>query len=194
VSDKNSNIILAEQQQRPNRKPWEMLPNETPAPWEAFQCFLAQVPPRKIRQTAHELGLSRSTVGHYSSDFRWAERAAAWDAELARIRSERILRIAANLQEEHLRSLEAARTLGTRRLTDLLEENGWKEITAKEALSLVVEAIKLERLIIGAASERIEETSHVSHDIDWGKLSDEEAERAMRLRIELEQIERKAGK
>lgn len=67
-------------------EPWERQPDETAKAYDAFNHYLDQPPAtRTCRAVAVALGKSRKLITNWSAKHGWVERAAAWDAEQARV-------------------------------------------------------------------------------------------------------------
>ena len=81
------------------RRPWERLPQESSAAYLRFRRFHDLDPAERTVRAAAGAEPGRHVSGYVerlAARFRWAERAAAWDAEIYRIEDEgRIEAIAA---------------------------------------------------------------------------------------------------
>ena len=152
--------------------PWEQQAGETDAPYSAFQVFLAQQPPRSLKATAAALSMSTSTLGKYSASFDWYARARAFDREVINAQAKKAVDKAARIREEHLAQLQSVRRIGFARVAKAGESDDDinEQLEVREASRLFLEAVKLERLTIGEATERVEQ----AQKWDLSKLSAEE--------------------
>lgn len=167
----------------PVRHPsWQRLDNEGRTPHKYFKNYLRQDRPRNIRRLAEDVGICYDVMRHYSSKFNWAARAKAWDEDLDRAEADTIIEEASKMAKEHMKAMKAARALGTiaiARILQVAEDTDDPPVTARDALALIREAVHLERLIIGEATERSEST--VKKELDTSMLSGEEVEELLSL-------------
>lgn len=69
-----------------DREPWERQPKEAPKAYASFIVYRDLGPmDRSIRRAAKELGVTRLVPSRMFAQWRWEERAAAWDAERQRV-------------------------------------------------------------------------------------------------------------
>jgi hypothetical protein len=158
------------------RQPWERLDGEGEAPYRSFKAFLDQPPPRSLTRLEGHVSQSYSTLLRHSSRYDWRARAAAYDRFVARGEAEAVIAEAARIRLEQLRALADARELGSKRLAELMADTG--ALSPRDALAMVIEAVKLERLVVGEATERVETTQDAP---DLSALSDEELLALQRL-------------
>ncbi len=62
--------------------PWERLQKESSAAFEAFQRYVGMGAGRSIAKVAQELSKSETLLKRWSSQWKWQERARAWDDHL----------------------------------------------------------------------------------------------------------------
>lgn len=126
---------------RSDTNPWERQEGESVKAFEAFTIYLEMGDERGIRAVAQRLDKSRTLIGRWSVNYRWVERAAAYDTDVQRRAhaaavkkkkkmAERHISIALQLQEKALAALAA------------LEP---EEIDPKNLIAMLREATKLER-------------------------------------------------
>jgi len=166
-------------------QPWERQPGEGAAAFRHFRSYLVSRdldPPRDLRVLAPQLGLSYDTIRKYSSRGDWARRAAAWDDRVAAAEDAEVIADAATRRREHLEALAKARRLALTKVDQLLE--GGDEVEARDAFKLLLDVVKLERSIDGAADARIELRSS---EVDLDQLS------ASEIRT-LRELKRKAAR
>jgi hypothetical protein len=65
-------------------QPWHQLPEEGAKPYAAFGLYLEMGPERDLKRLAVQIAKSYSLVRRWSSQYRWRERARAFDAARGR--------------------------------------------------------------------------------------------------------------
>ena len=65
--------------------PWDQQPGETNKNFSAFTAYLALGPARTLGKTAAATGRSKDQLAHWSTRWRWRDRAAAYHAHLAAV-------------------------------------------------------------------------------------------------------------
>lgn len=75
----------------PDSDPWDRQPGETARAFAAFGVYRDLGPFRSIRQTARTLGKDVSYLSTFSAQHDWQERAALWDAHLAKVKTQQIV-------------------------------------------------------------------------------------------------------
>jgi len=65
------------------KQPWHQQPHESAKAYEAFTVYRELGSSRSIKKACRKLGKNTTTVGRWSSTWRWGERVKAWDAHLA---------------------------------------------------------------------------------------------------------------
>lgn len=164
------------------RDPWERLKKETDTPWLCFQHFRKQTErPRLLTVTAKEMGKGYPSIMRYSSQFRWFERVASWDASIVAVEDKVVLNEAQKMAAEQLQAWRAARILATTTIARTLEAAKVNPkvppATLREAVALLDKATNYERLITGEATSREEGR----RELDVGKLEPGDAERLLDL-------------
>jgi hypothetical protein len=164
-------------------KPWERLEKEGEKPFAYFLWFRdhsnGRGQERSIDKTAEHFGKSPRTLYHYSRDFRWIERAKAWDDRIAQAQDKAVITAAEKLTAEHLKSLSLLRALGNTTIARALKAAQANEkklpSTVREGIAALERAVTLERLVTGEATSRTEES------LDTSKLSPEDAATLLEL-------------
>lgn len=157
---------MAQQTETP--RSWERQEGEGEAPWTQFRAYLASDRPRNLERLARELGLSYGQVRNVSSEWRWADRVAAWEAEVGKAEDEVTLEEIRRRRREYLQDLDAMRREVRNRLG---------EIPPGALGRLGIDAIRLQHLLTGGATERLETTGGgegPADDYDWEQLTDDE--------------------
>lgn len=155
---------------------WGQLPTETGKLFEKFTVYRKLPPPRTLEDAAKATGLTFGYVRKLSMKYRWLERAAAWDAHLVAKEDKVIESERERLAKEHMQALALMRAHGTRALAldyKASKEKGTAMLSAKDAASLLKDAVTLERLIVGEATSR--EAGTVELDLDGFKPEEVEA-------------------
>lgn len=132
---------------------WERQPGEGTKPWEAFVIYRDMGTDRALRKVAKQLQKSITMIGRWSSDWKWQERVAAWDAEQDKLaRADQVKEIA------KMRKLQAQRGAKMQeKAMAALEQMEIEELSAADVVRLMTEGAKLERLGRGDVGEVIEE-------------------------------------
>ena len=151
---------------------WNRQPGEGARPFAAFQMYRDQPPmQRSVRRLAETIGRNRTMVGRWSSQWRWVERAAAWDAEQDRLvqaanseaRQAFARRLAASGAVMQARGLGKVRSYVDRvdrdgHLTELREGQRYAdELSVTEATRLIEIGARLEQIGRGLPSPEHEE-------------------------------------
>ena len=165
-------------------KPYDKQKGEGDIAFADFLAYLAMPMPRNLEELSKQQGKSYSHIRTHSSKFKWRARAEVMGCRgPGRCRPDLGLE-AEQIAKEQLRLLEGMRTLGAaeiRRRLKLYQKDpdGDHGLTVREATMLIKEAVMLERLIIGEATERIDQMG--STPLDLSGLSGSEAEDLVRL-------------
>jgi hypothetical protein len=130
--------------------PWERQPNEPPRAFEAFTLY-RNMTPRRRSQAAVCRELYGNDAGNirliekWSSEWRWCDRATAWDDELDRRTREAQEHARRDMAERHAAAAVELQDKALERLRAMKPE----ELGANDVLRMLVEAAKLERLSRG---------------------------------------------
>lgn len=162
-------------------KPWARQPFETDLGFALFGEYLGLPLPRqltKLRQ--HQLTWSQLSETAFNGH--WKERAALWDEHLAKIRSETLERVteetAAQVAARQVRltkRMQSIADLELAKLERVVAQNDFTAVELRDVIRLALNGIKLERLVRGEVTERVETGPEV------GALSLEELREARRL-------------
>jgi hypothetical protein len=162
---------------------WERLQGEGEVPYELFQIYLRCKKPRTYDQVADQSGRAYQTIAGYGTKFEWIDRARAYDNAGVRAEDNAVLNARAKITKEELEAIRAMRILGTAEIKRRIkmfagDPDGNHGVSARDAVALLKEAIVLERLILGEATERTEKTVK---SLDLSKLDSERAQILMNL-------------
>lgn len=151
-------------------KPWERQPGESTRAYSAFLVYRDLGPQRSLRKASEIIYpryRQRGTTGPpgrivlWSGQFKWHQRAEAWDAYLRRLKEDEERRAIKEMAERHARAAVGFQQKALERL--LAMKPG--ELKPKEVLAFFIEAAKLERLSRGEPTERTE-----TQDTTWEQL------------------------
>jgi hypothetical protein len=166
---------------------WERRDTESDSQYAAFRLYLSFPPPRpSLPEVARRVGKSTITIRRYSADHKWAARTRDWDNRLANIHAGVAAEIAVEdadkITREHLAAIRTMRELGHLVLAqslDIARKTGRAEdVPPRVAGALIRDAVTLERLVLGDATERTETRAQ---DLDLTRLTGEEAEQLLAL-------------
>lgn len=152
--------------------PWERQAGETEKAYLAF-CQYRDTPQgeRSVRQLAAKAGV-RSKVWHgWSSKYSWVARAAAWDDWLDSLRrreTENAVKRAARRHIRLSRQLQELAGVELVKLADRSEKGDVPVMRARDIPRALDVSVKLERLAMGEATDRVE------GKLDFSKLSMDE--------------------
>lgn len=165
--------------------PWERQGGEPEVAWSHFKAYLEQCPPRSLERLARERGVGYVHFRKLSSEWRWVERVAAWDRATGRAEAEVALEEVRVRSRLRISDLDLMADVAISRLLEVLESLKSKAgdrrpedvLTASQAARMLIDGIKVEQLLLGRATERIERDGGQGSDepdIDWSKYSVEE--------------------
>lgn len=130
---------------------WERLPGESSKAYEAFCIYRDLGVDRSIEKTAKSRLKpgSYSWLRNWSSKYNWVERARAYDDYLEREKRKEQEKAILEMVERHTKEAMALQQKALERLKSL-DPN---ELSTRDVLSYLMEAIKLERLSRGEPNE-----------------------------------------
>lgn len=152
-------------------QPWHRAPGESDLGFALFQQFLTLDPPRDLRRLAKASPLSRDDLECLSRDWEWSARVRFWDDHLSRLytstverHTEETAREVAERQLGLTGAMQELAHLEIRALLKMRRESGDVAgvVTPRDALRLAANGIRLERLIRGETTEKVETTPDVS--------------------------------
>ena len=134
-------------------KSWEVrLPNESPKAFRAFCLFRAMGYKRSIKACMEMHGIEQKCYGswaRYARLFRWNERAAEYDAFMAKETEREILAERVERRKRQMEMLNGFDELVGKRLKTLNPE----DLNADGAMDLLERSAKLDSFITGADKE-----------------------------------------
>ncbi len=166
---------------------WGPQPFETEEQHQAFALFLS-LPSRmrNMTEVSRHCAMSRQEVLDLSMAHHWQHRISRYDAFVRGANRDRLRETAQDRAGRHLAIIDKGLEVAEREYNNLLTRQ--RALDAQDAQvsllkpgelqALVNNLIKLERLVVGEATERIEETeydlSQFTHEelIEWRRLMD----------------------
>lgn len=168
--------------QKLHGEPWHQLEGEPDVSFGHFQAYLELERPRRVWEVAPIVDRSVHTVQRLATKWRWLDRAASWDAYIWEKKLNEVQKLHEKASREQMETVRKGRKLLHNRIAYWNEKiqadkERFNDITPKEAYRELERFIKLERLIFGDATERVErkwsrDTNAV--DLDFSKCSSEE--------------------
>lgn len=142
-------------------QPWERQPGETPKAYAAF-CKYRKLGPEKRSLEAVEPRTKKGQkkdyvsryIGEWSSQFRWVERAAAYDDHLDEVRRKADEKAIATMSKRHAEGMARIFERGLNRIEALDDD----AIRGALALELAMNGMKGERLARGLTTDSIAQT------------------------------------
>lgn len=144
---------MAEKKEKTTEYPWERQPGEGVKPFEAFNTYMLMGTERSLSKVANELNKSTTLMGRWSGQWRWVERAAAWDVEQEKLARKDQIEAIKKMRKRHAAIATQMLTKVTKKIQKMSED----ELTPQDMKAWVETASKLERLSRGDTSEVIEE-------------------------------------
>lgn len=144
---------------RHNETQTRRIEGESDIAYFLFQEYLKLQRPRKLKHLAELQEKSYEHIRRYSAANNWLARAREWDREVEEAEVFAMKGEAARVAVEHMEVLKTARTLATTNLWKLMEEatsTKGATISARDTMRILKDAISLERLIVGQATDRTE--------------------------------------
>lgn len=141
-------------------QPWERQPGETDASYRAFCTYRNMGPKRTLEAVARkdDKGIKKGYVPgcycEWSSQFRWVERAAAYDDYLDELRRKADEEAIIKMSQVHAKGMRQIFKKGLDRIKALDDE----KITGSLALELTMNGMKGERLARGLTTDSIAQT------------------------------------
>ena len=135
-----------------NIQPWERQPGETARAFAAFVSFRSQ--PSETRAVKAARGAAEKQLYTWSSEWRWAERVAAWDRELDRQLQAEELAAQRSMQRRHARAGRRLQAWGLEALEAAKGRRSPKPPTS-QIHRVVAEGVRLERLAYDKPTEII---------------------------------------
>jgi len=164
---------------------WERQDGEPETAYEAFKGYVYQVPPRRLAHSSAKH--STSELSSLYNDWRWAERALAYDRHVQRMRDEE--RDALLRQDEKERTaaqitlLKGLEEVANREIAKLIADTKNTEafglVKVSDLNKIVGQIIVMRRLIHG------ESTENVDVNVDLKKLSVDELRELQRLQAKM---------
>jgi len=145
------------------REPWDRQPGESETAFARFRAWLALPPPRPRKAFAEMAGLTDSCVRAQSGQWRWPERARAWDARLTRKLDEATIQTTIDRHVKHIEATRGVLAFGLRSLAAAAKSGDLAE--PADAARMVDASIRLERVLLGEAESRQE--VQVSPSAGW---------------------------
>lgn len=130
---------------------WERLPNESSKAYQAFCIYRDLGVERSLEKVAQNRGKpgSKSWLNTWSTKYHWVERAQAYDDYLEQEKRKEQEKAILEMVERHTKEAMALQQKALERLKSL-DPN---ELSTKDVLSYLMEAMKLERLSRGEPTE-----------------------------------------
>lgn len=135
---------------------FERLKGETPKAWQAFVVYRDMGYKRSIAKAAREIGITPSLAERWSTKYGWVARVQAYDDYIERLKREKQGKGLLEMEERQAREAMLLQQKGLEMLKQLEPDTAsWSD-----AVKLIIEGAKLERLARGEPTENIREDLH----------------------------------
>jgi len=130
---------------------WERLPNESSKAYQAFCIYRDLGVERSLEKVAQNRGKpgSRSWLDSWSTKYHWVERARAYDDYLEQEKRKEREKAILEMVDRHIKEAMALQQKALERLKTLNPD----ELTTRDVLNYLLEAMKVERLCRGEPTE-----------------------------------------
>ena len=130
---------------------WERQANETSRQFASFQTYRDTHPTvRSLAKVGQQLGCSTTYIERLSAQWKWVDRASAWDEERDRRRQVRLLNHAEELERRHLEIASAALLKIGQRLADLAPA----DIKVEHIPRLLEAVLRVQEVVLGEPRKR----------------------------------------
>ena len=161
---------------------WNKIKKETSLSYEWFCRYRAMGPRRTIESLSTKFEKKdnyRQVLYIWSAQHGWVNRAKDYDVHCDEVKLAARERLLEEQTAQHLRVASLALTLGIERMPDLMASD---DLTAKDAMGIMKDAIKIRRDEMGVGGEKLEITQKVDKDsLLMAKLNVEAIARAEKL-------------
>ena len=144
---------MAKQKETEERKPWERLPEESTEAFEAFREYRDMGAERSLAKVGQALGKSTALMERWSSTHDWVKRVNAWDDELERETSKKLIQDIANMRARQRKQALKMQLKGL----ELMKGIEVGDAKLSEIVSLLKLGMEQERICMGDVGEVIEE-------------------------------------
>ena len=156
-----------------NVEPWERQKGETAKAFEGFRTYRDFGPKRSLTAVSRVVAKSRAFMSRWSMRWNWVERATAWDMEQDRVMREARQDEVKEMNRRHVQIVRAAQGKAIEALS--LFSPASIRSRLGEVVAALVEIMKMERLILGESTERLDVVAKVRQLAkDWGLTETEE--------------------
>lgn len=139
--------------QNEERKPWERLPEESTEAFEAFKEYRDMGAERSLAKVGQSLGKSTALMERWSSTHDWVKRVTAWDDEVEREASKKLLKEIAQMRARQRKQALKMQLKGL----ELMKGIEVGDAKLSEIVSLLKLGMEQERIVMGDVGEVIEE-------------------------------------
>jgi hypothetical protein len=150
---------------------WDGWPTEPALAFGHFLAYRLAGRARTLRRTAEERQISHSYAMSLSAEWRWVSRSQAWDRHQAAQYAARLADRRLEMGEQHL----AVANLLMAKAVEALRNLDPVKLNARDLALYIEQAAKLQRLVVGDSTERVE---HVDvgpgEDDDLAAMDDEQ--------------------
>ena len=162
----------------PSDSPLKRLKDESERSYRMFREYVKQTIPRRVTIVAAQFDLGEDHIYRLSSTHHWRDRSRQYDEMISSAETRGLIKAAEDMAGGHLRALGKVRFLCERNIDRLLKECQGREgkgasLSPREIVSMLDRCVHYERLIMGEATERVDEAKRP----DLSRLSDDDLER-----------------
>lgn len=167
---------MLEKKLQAGQTPMDRLKGESNGSYKLFKEWLEFYQDRTMVEFCEDVNRSYSTITKIAMNQCWKDRAVWFESQMAKHDFETIKKEREKTIRQHMYSVRKMRKLGMLAIEKLLNEAEMKvgqghNINARDALLLISNSIKLERLMIGEVTDRVGKEA-----MNLSNLSDAELE------------------
>jgi len=130
---------------------WERQSGESARAFQAFTIYRDLGPDRSITVVARKLRKQAALISRWCSQWRWVRRVEAYDSHLDALRRKAREKSIERAERRQLRISRALQAKAAERLKGLQAS----DLKPRDMITAITEGIKLERLVLGQATEQI---------------------------------------
>jgi hypothetical protein len=139
---------------------WDKQDGETTPAWQAFRTYRDMGEERSFHKVAEKLSKSDTLMKRWASRWKWVVRVSAWDEHVDKRRQEATITKQEEMARRHVQIGQGMQGIAAAKLVEYQKriQSGQTldDIGPRDAVALADAGVKLERLVQGEPTERID--------------------------------------